>query len=86
VTFHPFHILINVYLAFTMKIDLKKYLPINFKPICYLFLLYYIFQILYSTYHKPNVGIDVFKMKDKKTFQFTFLCFCKKISYFKMGF
>ncbi len=33
-------------------------------------------------YYKPNVSMDVFKMKDKKTFQFIFLCFCKKMSYF----
>jgi hypothetical protein len=32
----------------------------------YLFLLYKSFKILYSTYHKPNGGIHVFKMKHKK--------------------
>jgi hypothetical protein len=30
------------------------------------FIIYIFFQMLYSTYHKPNEGIYFFKMKDKK--------------------
>jgi len=84
--FSFFHILINIYLASTIKVDLKKHLPINFKPICYLLLLYYIFQILYSTYHKPNVSIDVFKMKGKKLSNLLSCVFLKKCHIFKWDF
>ncbi len=42
------------------------------------------FQNSYSTYHKPNGGIDVFKMKHKKLFNL-FSCVCVKIVIFLNG-
>jgi hypothetical protein len=73
--FHFFHILIKIYLACKVKIGLKKKLPINFKPTCYLFLLYTFFSNFIFTYHKPNGGIDVFKMKDEKLSNLFFCVF-----------
>ncbi len=53
-----------MYLTCKVKIGLKKYLPINFKPTCYYFYYTKKIQILYLTYYKTDIGIDVFKMKD----------------------
>jgi hypothetical protein len=83
--FHLFHILIKIYLACRVKVDLEKIFTTQFQPY-FLHVFTKKIQIVYSTYYKTNGGINVFKMKNKKTFQSTFLCFCKKLSYFQMGF
>ncbi len=46
-----------LYLAFTQNYAWINYLPISFKPICYLFLLQKkIIEIFYSNYHKCDGG------------------------------
>jgi hypothetical protein len=64
VDFHLFHILIKIYVVYKVKIGLKE---TNYQSISNL-LVYYTkeLQFLSSTYHKFNVGINVFEMKDKK--------------------
>jgi hypothetical protein len=49
---------------------------------------YYIkkIQISYSTYHKPNGGIDVFKMQHKKLSNLLFCVFVKNCHIFKWDF
>jgi hypothetical protein len=86
VAFHVFHIIIKVYLACKVKIGLKTKLPFNFKNTCYLF--YYIrkFQFLYSIYYKPNVGIDDFKMKNKKNSNLLSCVFVENFHIFKWDF
>jgi hypothetical protein len=48
VVFHLFHILIKMYLAFRVKVGLKKYLLVNFKPTCYLFFIILKFSKIYT--------------------------------------
>jgi len=64
--FHLFHILIKIYLSYKVKVGLKKIFTSQFQT--YLlptFIILFFFQISYSIYYKPNVGMDVFKMKNK---------------------
>jgi len=87
VVFHLFHILINIYLASMVKIDLKIY---SYQSISNLFVTYFYYTIFlkfwYSTYHKPNVGIDVFKMKGKKLSHVLSCVFVKNYYIFKWDF
>jgi hypothetical protein len=66
VVFHVFHILIKIHLACKVKVGLKKIFSIQFQT--YLlpnFIVVKFFKFLYSTYHKPNWNINIFKMKNK---------------------
>jgi hypothetical protein len=73
--FHLFHILIKIYLAYKVKVGFKKRFTNQFSNLLVTYFYYIkVLQILYSTYHKPNVGIDVFKIKIKN-FPIYFLVF-----------
>ncbi len=51
---------------------------VNFKHICYLFFNTKVFQILYSTYHRPN-GLPNFLIMKLSRFWIFFLMFMSKI-------
>jgi len=44
--------------------------------------LYYFFQIIYLVYHKPNGGINIFKMKHKKLFNLISYVYVKTIIFY----
>ncbi len=83
VVFHLLDILIKIYLACRVKVGLKNIFTIQFQPY---FLPTFIksLQIVYSTSYKPNGGINVFKMKNKKLSNLLF-CFLQKFVIFSNG-
>jgi hypothetical protein len=65
VVFHLFQILIKIYLACRVKLVLNKILANQFQTyLLFTFIILNFKKIILN--NKPNVGMDVFKMKNKK--------------------
>ncbi len=73
--FSSFHILIKIYLACRVKIGLKKYLKVNFKHTCYLFLLNHpknAIIILHTTIVEKSLYVDHLQVGCITTIHYTF--------------
>jgi len=83
--FYLSHILIKIYLTCMVKIGLKKIFANQFQT--YLLPIFITLKFFkFHSYHKPNGGIDVFKMKHKKLSDLIFYIFVKKNYIFKWDF
>jgi hypothetical protein len=80
VVFHLFKILITIYLACRVKVGLKKILANQFQT--YLLSTFIILKFKKNLNNKPNVGMDVFKMKNKKLSNLLFCVFVKNCHIF----